>query len=533
MHNARFALKGPITHLNLPVPSIVASPAYRWWIYGAVAAGTFISVADMSATAIVIPRIAEEFGADLPTAQWLAIGYMLCVSALMMPAGAIADALGRRPVWVMGLALFAAASVLTSFSVNFGMVLTGKILMGVGASALQANGMAMVAGAFQDSERGKAAGLHMTVVGVGAVGGPIIGGTIDSLMDWRAIFIFVAVFSVVSMAIALAVLRPDKKRQPGRGSGSDSRLRGFDWGGTALSAAFLVTAMLAVSFAMNLGWLSPVIVAGFVASAIIFGVFILWERRHPSPMLPLSLFRSAAFSIGSATRFVSFMASSASFFLLPFFLVSGLGMATIEAALYMMPAAVALVIFGPFSGRIADRIGTRIPAVVGMALATVAMYLYSTVTLQTSPLVVAVASGLSGMGMSIFMAPNTSLILGSAGRAHYGIVSAFMNLTRNGAHIVGIAVPTIVVVGVMGSMGYDADLSDVEKLKDVGLRTAYAAGMARAFQISVVLMLVATVLALVAPSSTTAASPSGTAPRGAPAAARAGVTEGPGAGEQE
>jgi hypothetical protein len=136
-----------------------------------------------------------------------------------------------------------------------------------------------------------------------------------------------------------------------------------------------------------------------------------------------------------------------------------------------------------------------------MALSTTSMFLFSTVTLQTSPLIVAVASGMSGMGMSIFSAPNTSSILGSARRQQYGIVSAFLNLTRNGAHIVGIAVPTAVVVAVMGSMGYDADLSDAEKLEDLGLRTAYAAAMARAFQVSVGLMLVATLLALVAPSS--------------------------------
>lgn len=495
--------------MNLPLRSIVASPGYHWWIYAAVATGTFITVAEQSATSIVIPRIAEDFGADIPTAQWLAIGYMICVSALMMPAGAIADTLGRRQVWVLGLALFAGAALLTAFSVNFWMVLSSKVLMGVGASAIQANGMAMVAGAFPDSERGKAAGLHMTVVGVGAVGGPMLGGAIDSLLDWRAIFVFIAVASVVSAAVAMAVMNPQEQRQAGQGSGNGSGLRGFDWVGTALSAAFLLVAMLAVTFGMDLGWRSPVIVGGFALSAMLFGVFIAWERRQPSPMLPLSLFRSAAFSFGSAARFVSFMASSATFFLMPFFLVSGVGMATVEAALYLMPGAAAMVLFGPFSGRISDRIGTKIPAVVGMVFSTVAMYLFSTVTLQTSPLLVAAASGLSGAGMSIFMAPNTSSILGSAGRQHYGIVSAFLNLTRNGAHIVGIAVPTAVVVAVMGSMGYDADLSDVDNLGDLGLRTAFAAAMARAFQVSVVMMFVAVLLSLAAPSSAGARAPAG------------------------
>ena len=478
---------------------------YRWWVYAAVATGTFISVADQSATAIVIAPIAEDFGADIPTAQWLAIGYMLSVSALMMPAGALSDMFGRRRMWVLGLVLFAGASLLTSFSVSFWMLVACKILMGVGASATQANGMAMVAGAFSDSERGKAAGLHMTAVGLGAVSGPILGGAIDSLLDWRAIFVFVAIVSVAAPAvIALAVLRPEERYQADTTSKSRSSLREFDWAGTVLSAAFLLVAMLVVTFAMDQGWLSPVIVIGSVVSVALFAVFLVCERRHPSPMLPLSLFRSSAFSIGSAARLVSFVGSSATFFLMPFFLVAGLGLSTAEAALYLIPSALTLTLFGPLSGRISDKIGTRIPAVVGMLISTISMFLFSIVTLDTSPLLVAVASGLSGMGMSIFMAPNTSAILGSARREQYGIVSAFLNLTRNGAHIVGIALPTAVVVAVMGSMGYDADLSDADKLQDLGLRTAYAAAMARAFQISVVLMLVATLLALVAPSSANA-----------------------------
>lgn len=502
--------------MKLPIRAIVASPSYRWWTYAAVATGTFISVADQSATAIVIAPIAEDFGADIPTAQWLAIGYMLSVSALMMPAGALADTMGRRRVWVLGLALFAGASLLTSFSVSFGMLLACKIFMGVGASAIQANGLSMVAGAFPDSERGKAAGLHMTVVGLGAVTGPIIGGAIDSLLDWRAIFVFIGVVSVVSTAIAIAVLTPKDEQQAGPRTDSRPGFLAFDWVGTALSAGCLLTSMLAVTFAMDQGWFSPQIVGGLVVSGVLFAAFLLWERRCPTPMLPLSLFRSAAFTIGSAARFVSFMGGSATFFLMPFFLVAAMGMSTAEAALYMMPSAVTMTVFGPFSGRIADKIGTRIPAVVGMVFSTISMYIFSTITLETDPLLIAAASGLSGLGMSTFMAPNTSSILGSASRSQYGIVSAFLNLTRNAAHIVGIAVPTAIAVSVMGSMGYDADLSDAEKLKDVGLRTAYAAAMARAFQVSVVMMIVAAVLALIAPSSATASETHGIVGAGKP-----------------
>ena len=137
------------------------------------AAGTFITVLDQSATAIVTPKIAEEFASNIPTAQWLAIGYMLSVSALMMPAGALSDLIGRKTAWITGLSIFALSSALASIAPSFASILTAKIIMGIGASAVQANGMAMIASAFDDNQRGKALGLHMTVVGIGAIGRPI------------------------------------------------------------------------------------------------------------------------------------------------------------------------------------------------------------------------------------------------------------------------------------------------------------------------------------------------------------------------
>ncbi|HBR65691.1 MAG: MFS transporter [Dehalococcoidia bacterium] len=465
-------------------------PSYRWWVYGAVAIGTFISIVEQSATAIVVPSIAEHFGADIPTAQWMAIAYMLSVSALMMPAGAIADSIGRKKIWIGGLLIFACATALTGFAQEFWMVIVGKIFMGIGASALQANGMAMIARSFPDEERGKALGLHMTIVGLGAIGGPVLGGSIDSYFGWRAIFIFIAIFSIFAMWVAMLILTPD----PQKSSRKEDSVKNFDWSGTFISALFLLSLMLVITFINKLSLSSPYIILGTLCSILLFTAFLLREKTAKNPILPLGLFKSFSFSLDSFSRFISFAASSSTFFLMPFFLVSGLGLTTVTAALYLLPGSILMAIFGPISGRLADRIGTTVPSVIGMAFCSVAMYLFSEVSLTSTLALVGIASGLSGMGMSIFMAPNTSAIMGSAGRKHYSIVSAFLNLTRNGAHIVGIAIPTAIVVSVMAGLGYEADLSDPEKLKDIGLRTAYASAMARAFQLSTILMIFAGLL---------------------------------------
>lgn len=476
----------------LPLERIICNRHYRWWIYAAVATGTFISVLDQSATSIVIPKISNHFGADIPTAQWLAIGYMLSVSALMMPAGALTNKLGTKTAWIWGLIAFTIASMIAVASVSFSMVLAAKIFMGIGAAVIQANGMAMIARAFPDSERGKAVGLHMTVVGIGAIGGPVIGGIIDSLIGWRAIFAFVALFSLIAIAAACLVL---KSNDNSNNSGEER----FDWLGMFFSAAGLVLAMLVITFAQELGWFSWEILSGLGMSVVLFGSFIIWEKKVVNPILPLFLFKSTAFSIGATTRFVSFVASSATFFLMPFFLVAGLGMSTMTAAWYLLPGSLGMALFGPISGKLSDKMGTRIPGFLGLIISAISLFIFASLKLDSNLVLVAIASGLSGMGGSIFMAPNSSAIMGSAGRSHYGIVSAFLNLNRNTAHVVGIAIPTAVVVGVMTSLGFDADLSHPDTMNNIGLRTAYVSGMSRAFQISTALMAVAAFLSLAHP----------------------------------
>ena len=499
-----------VKKITLPLQFIENSTNFKWWIYITASLATFIAVSDQSSTSIVIPVISKQFGVDIPTVQWLAIGYMLSVSIFMMPAAAIAKKLGYKIVWLSGLALFAAASFLTAIGLNFEMVLTGKILMGVGASAIQANGIAMIVSSFGDKERGKALGLHMTVVGLGAVGGPILGGSIESLFGWEFMFFFIAIFSFFAMIIAVFTIpnaNSEKLRIKTESGGNK-----VDWGGIIFSGMFLLILILVITFVDKLGWVSfsfsralvtydisiPLeMILGFVLAIFFLICFLVWENRTPYPMLPLFLFRELNFSLGAIERFLCFTAQTATVFLMPFFLISGLGMTTAQAMLYLLPAPILLIILGPITGRMSDKIGTAKPAFVGAVIAATGMFLFSTVKLDMNPLIIALGSGLTGLGMITFVAPNTSAIMGSASREYYGIISAFMNLLRNGGHIVGIALPTMVLVIVMGSLGYDADMSDPNILSNIGLREAYAAGMRKAFQISGIIMIIAAILVVI------------------------------------
>ena len=493
-----------------PFPFIENSSNFKWWIYFTVSIATFLAVSDQSSTAIVMPVISKQFGVDIPTVQWLTIGYMLSVSVFMMPAAAMAKKLGYKNVWLFGLAIFGGSAFLTATALNFEMVLAGKILMGLGASSIQAIGIAMIVSSFGDKERGKALGLHMTAVGFGAVGGPILGGSIESLFGWEFIFFFIFTFSLFAIFAAIFVIPNSNSKTFNLKTGEkDDKI---DWGGIIFSGMFILILILVITFVDKLGWVSfsfsralvtydisiplEIILASLLAIFFLI-CFLVWEKRTPYPMLPLFLFKKLNFSLGAIERFLCFTSQTATFFLVPFFLVSGLGMTTAKAVLYLLPAPILLIVLGPITGRLSDKIGTVKPAFTGTIIAAIGMFVFSTVELGMNPLMIALGSALTGLGMITFVAPNTSAIMGSVSREYYGIVSAFMNLLRNGGHIVGIALPTMVLVIVMNSLGYDADMSDPDILNNIGLREAYAAGMRKAFQISGIIMLTASILVLI------------------------------------
>lgn len=213
-------------------------------------------------------------------------------------------------------------------------------------------------------------------------------------------------------------------------------------------------------------------------------------------MFQLTVFKARNYSLGSLARLICFIASSASFFLLPFYLVSVAGLSTGFAGMLLVPRGFCFMLFGPISGRIADFTGPRIPAVFGMIMCSFALYLYTNLTLETTNVMIILITVLEGTGISFFLAPNSSAIMGSAGRNNYGFASAFMNLTRNLGHIFGIALPAIIVSSMMLSLGYDPDLSDAKKLEDIGLKLAYISSMSRAFLISTFIMLSAAVMSI-------------------------------------
>ena len=450
-----------------------ASPKSKYWVFGALAIGIFASVVDHGSVNVALPTIASHFQTDLPTIQWVVIIYALTIAALLLPMGRLSDLIGRKRVYIAGMVVLALGAVLAGISPGLEMLFPSRILQGVGAAMTQGTGMAIITSAFPANEKGRAIGLYMTMVGVGAIAGPAIGGIVVDAFGWRVVFFLTLPLVAIGMAATAWVMRGWPEVRETRGAR-------FDWWGAALSTGVLVTLLLAMTTGNRAGWLSPPIIAAFAGAAAMLAVFIWWELRCAAPMLDLRLFKGKTFSLGVSAAFLTFLGSSAAMFLMPFYLQNVLGYSAKTAGFVVVPGALCMAVLGTVSGVLSDRFGWRPFTVGGLACSATGLFILSRVTETSSLWMVVPAMMLMSSGMGIFYSPNSSSVMNAVGQVRYGVVSGFLNLVRNAANVTSIAIATIIVTATMTSLGYEPSLEAVRG-DTAGVGHAFTLGLRYAF----------------------------------------------------
>ncbi len=446
----------------------------KYWVFGALAIGLFASVVDHGSVIVALPSVAEDLRIELPSVQWVVIGFALTISALLLPMGRLADMIGQKRVYLLGSLILMLGAAGAGLAPNLAALLLARIFQGVGAAMTQGTGMAIMTSVFPSSERGRAIGLLMTTVGVGAVAGPAIGGAVVDFVHWRAVFFLNIPLGLVGVAATLYVLRRWESERASRGSS-------FDWPGALLSTGVLVALLLGLTLAVNTGWLKAPILAAFVLSAGMFAAFIWWELRAPEPMFNLRFFRDRVFSCGVSAAFFTFLGQSSVLFLMPFYLQNVLGHSPKIAGLVVMPGALCMAILGSVSGTLSDKFGWRWFTVGGMVSSTLGLAILTRVT-ETSPLWQVIPGLiLVNGGMGMFYSPNSSSVLSAVGRESYGVVSGFLNLVRNSANVISLAIATTIVTVTMGSLGFEPSLEAVRNDTVAGVRGAFTVGMRYAF----------------------------------------------------
>ena len=441
-----------------------------------IAAGTFVSVLDQTGVTLALPLMTTEFGATIPFVQWVALGYMLATGSLLLPAGRLSDMVGRKVVYMGGFAVFVVGAGLAAASPNLIAVIAFRIVQGVGAAMIQANGMAILTTTFPASERGRVIGMFMTMVGLGAIMGPVVAGLVVDVFGWRAVFAASAPLGILSLAAAMAVLNRDP---PSVGS-ARQLASGFDWAGALMSAGGLVSFLLVMTTAYRLGWASPGVVALLILSVALLAAFVYWERRASHPMLDLDLFSRRTFALGTSASFFGFLAGTSVFSMMPFFLQDVIDLSPRSAGLFIAPAALGFALAGPMSGLLSDRIGPRRIEFAGLAMLAASLIILGRLTVETEPWMVAGAMTMQGLGMGIYYTPNTASVLSVVEQVRYGVATAFLNMTRNTANVVGVGLATTIVTVTMASRGFEPTLDAVAD-GGAGVEAAFTQGLRIAF----------------------------------------------------
>ncbi len=397
---------------------IAAEKNYKWWVLYISAFATFSLGLDSSIVIVCFPQLAEAFHTDASILSWVNICYLVLSQSLMLMFGRLGDGIGRKRIYMAGLVCYTGALLICSFAQEVTHLVIGRSVQGVAAAACNTASMAIAVAAFPEGERGKCLGILTGARSLGLVIGPVIGGAILELLNWRAVFFTRLPITVLGLFLAWAIIKEQKTE------GTRFRL---DIPGSVTLFCWLSSLMLFLSFGGRWGFRAgPVLVLG-VLTAILFSLFVLAERRCSQPIIDLALFHKPAFAAATASAALQGATTITVIFLLPFYLVHGLGHPSSLVGLLLSIVAAPPLVVAPLSGRLSDRIGPRPLSVLGMA--TILLGVYALWRLDAQPGIFQIATGLSlvGIGMGLFQPPNNSTILGAVPRHMLGTASAVVS----------------------------------------------------------------------------------------------------------
>jgi EmrB/QacA subfamily drug resistance transporter len=420
--------------------------ANKWAVLVIVGIGVFMATLDSSIVNISLPTIAHEFHVSLNGAvEWVIISYLVVTAGILLTAGRLADMIGRKPVWIIGLIVFTGGSALCGAAPSLGLLIAFRALQGIGGSLLFAASPAMLTTAFPAKERGRALGLNALVVSLGVSVGPTLGGLLTAI-SWRLIFYVNVPLGIIGTIATILVLKEKLHRNPGR----------FDPAGAILLAFGLICITAAISFGTEIGWTSPLLLAGIGVGLIALIALPFTEHRMSNPILNMKLLHNRVFVSAILSLVLSFLALFAVSFMLPFYLEQLKQFPTEEAGLLLTPLPAAIAVIAPFSGALADRIGTRWLAASGLTIACIGLVLLSFLNEQSSVLDIIWRLVLTGVGQALFQSPNNSALLGSAPPGEQGSASGFLATGRVVGQSVSVALAGTVFASLGGSQAGNA-----------------------------------------------------------------------------
>lgn len=389
--------------------------------------GSGIVFLDGTVVNVALPRLGDDLGADFAGLQWVVNGYLLSLAAFVLLGGALGDRLGRRRMFLVGLAGFTVASLLCGLAPSVPVLVAARVAQGVGGALLAPASLAILQTSFHPDDRARAIGAWSALAGVTTAVGPFLGGWLVEVASWRWVFLLNLPLAMVAGMVA-------KRSVP---ESVDPTVEGhLDVAGAALGAAGLA--------GLSFGLIQRELGLG-LAGLLLLWVFVVHQGRARHPMLPLAIFASRQFSAANAVTFAVYAALGVVLFLLSLVLQRALGYAPFEAGLATLPITVVMLAFSARAGALAQRIGPRLPMAMGPLVLAAGLALMVRVAPGTSfPAAVLPAVVVMAAGLALTVAPLTATVLAAADARHAGVASGVNNaVARAGGLLAVAAVPLV------------------------------------------------------------------------------------------
>ncbi|BCL22377.1 MFS transporter [Streptomyces tuirus] len=420
----------------------------------------FMAALDNLVVTTALPSIREDLGGGLHDLEWTVSAYTLTFAVLLMFGAALGDRFGRRRLFIAGLAVFTGASAAAAMAPGIDSLIAARAIQGVGAAVMMPLTLTLLTAAVPVAKRGMAYGIWGAVNGLAVASGPLVGGTLTEHISWQWIF-------WLNVPLGLALL-PLARLRLAESHGTGAPL---DVPGTLLASGGLFGIVYGLVRGPVDGWTGSLVLTGLFAGSALLAGFILYSTRAKNPMLPMRLFRSRAFAGINAASLLMFLGMFGSIFLLSQYMQGVLGYSPTEAGLRMLPWTGMPMLVAPIAGILADRIGGRPVVATGLFLQALGLgYMAVVATTDASYASQLPALIVSGIGMALYFAPASHLVMSSVRPSEQGIASGANNALREVGGALGIAVMASIFAA---QGGYETGQTFVD-----GMRPALVTGSA-------------------------------------------------------
>jgi len=386
---------------------------------------------------VALPSLGKEFAMDAVLLSWVATSYLLAAAVFLVPWGRLGDIHGRKKVFTAGIAVYTLGSLLCGLSVSTAMLLSCRVVQGMGSAMMFGTALAIITSVFPPQERGRAMGITVAAVYTGLSLGPFLGGLLTQHLGWRSVFIVNVPLGLVMIGFVLWKLK---------GEWAEARGERFDFVGALVYGGAIVAIMYGFSL-LPAVWGAAVIAAGVLGIV----AFVKWEMRVKSPVLDMSLFRrNTVFVLSNLAALINYSATFAVTFLLSLYLQYVKGFTPQYAGLVLVAQPVVQAIFSPLAGRLSDRVEPRIVASIGMTLTTAGLLLFAFVSEETTLAFMIPGLAVLGLGFALFSSPNMNAVMGSVERRFYGVAAGTVSTMRLIGQMLSMGLAMLVFAVVIG-----------------------------------------------------------------------------------